>query len=264
MKHLIRFFLLSLSVLSAAATADDAPQAMTAEQHYQRAVALSDEVFPELEQTLSELAQGNASLDMSLRYLAARGMLGQLKASMHTAAALDYPPAMYWQSRLLRSDLKELSGAEAAQDCERLQEAEKQGLLAAAVARVYRCAPKTQKYQFFGPERVALAEALKKALEQDDPYIAAYPLVLPEADCFGVPRGLWLPTVDAKGWLQTLREDLSRALSYDQFRAEAYLFIARNLWNEQSLAYLEKAEALGCQDRFKSRRGLEAIKARSG
>lgn len=263
MKRLTRFVLIVLPFLGGHTLASDAPAALTAEQYYQRAQALNDEQLPEIDWVIRGMVADKELPEDSPRYLAVQEAMNRIKADVDRAAALDYPPAIYWQSRNRLSAFRGRSEAEAKLDCERLGIAAQQGLLAAAVAWVLRCDPRAKNYNFMGPERFALAEELKKALDRQDTYIAAYPLVLREADCFGISKGPWLPTVDAEGVLKTLREDLSRTLTYDQFRAEAYLFIARNLWNEQSLGYLEKAEALGCRDRFKLRERLEAIKAES-
>ena len=256
----MRPFISLLFVLPFIAGAADTTPSLTPQQYYQRAIERSDKIAPDVHWMMLVMFADKTVPEESSRYQAMQEDVANINADLDKAAHLGFPPAIYARSNNQNGIFRGPSETEREQSCEALLGASRQGFLAAAVAYVYRCGPRIKGFNFLVSERPELIKVLKETLRQEDHYRAVYPLILPESNCFGVQRSFSLPTVDTDGVRTTLKERMSRTLTYDQFRAEALLFIANYGEDEQRASHMEQAEALGCRYRAMQKERAEMIR----
>lgn len=142
--------------------------------------------------------------------------------------------------------------------CGLYQKAMDQGLLAAAVGYYHLCDKAYERFELRNADHLKYLQALEQMLHKPDAHVDAYPLPAKHSHCF-------IKVVEPQPELGVLAAAKARgaglALTDDQFRAEANYILAlthvdqNDRPDSRNIAYLDKAEALGCSDFY----GLSAM-----
>ena len=135
--------------------------------------------------------------------------------------------------------------------CRLYQKASDQGLLAAAVGYHYLCDTSYERFEPQDAEQLKYMQVLERLLQQPDTHGDDYPLPAKRSLCFpgaedSLPQQGIMAAMQAHSGAMMLTED--------QYRAEGNYILAMTRMNkqgrpeQQNIAYLDKAEALGCKD----------------
>lgn len=213
---------------------------------------------------LKELAAGEArgEADDLERLLAMNVAIAEARAHIDQAADAGEVLALFWQS-----GLHPLTGGHdetpQSASCVRLHQAVDRGFLAAAIAYQYRCRPAAKSFEYT-VEQAEQFQALRRALERDDPFLSLYPQVLRESRCSTPPNAFSVQLPGGPRWFAEAVEASTRSLTYDMYKAEGLYLLAMqpDLALSERLALLRQSEVLGCKKGGRWRQRLESELAR--
>jgi hypothetical protein len=261
LKHRVVLSLTGLVLVVCLGIADllSAPP-LSSQQHLVHAQALMQQANEQLKELAAGEARGEA--DDFERLLAMNVAIAEARAHIDQAADAGEVLALFWQSGLhpLTGGHDETPQSES---CVRLHQAVDQGFLAAAIAYQYRCRPAAKGFEYTA-EQAEQFQALRRALERDDPFLSLYPQVLRESRCSTPPNAFSVQLPGGPRWFSEAVEASTRSLTYDMYKAEGLYLLAMqpDLALSERLALLRQSEALGCKKGGHWRQRLESELAR--
>lgn len=252
MKVLYACALFSIVLLSTACRPAPSP-----EEYFKRA----QNAARQLERNTDEMIRLEAAgeLDLKNKPEQVRGAEGDLEAlvdNLTLASDGGHTLATYALANLYDNPMFTHQSNQKA--CGLYQKAMDQGLLAAAVGYYHLCDKSYERFDLHNAEHLKYLHALDQLLQKPNAYADAYPLPAKRSHCF-------MKVVEPQPELGMLAAAKARgaglALTDDQFRAEANYILAlthvdhNDRPDSRNIAYLDKAEALGCSDFY----GLSAM-----
>lgn len=237
---------LLLSLLFSAAC----ERVVTPDEYFAIAQRAADKIKREADERLKREAAGEADIKFTPEQLRnAQGDIEALVDNLKHASDGGHTLATYFLANL--QDNSMFSERTRKETCGLYQKAMDQGLLAGAVSYYHLCDKAYERFELRNPDHLKYLQALEQLLQKPDAHADAYPLPAKHSLCF-FDEGAPLPQ---QGALAAMRaQAVALTLSEEQFRAEANYILALTRENEhdrpdsQNIAYLDKAEALGCND----------------
>ncbi|RON07404.1 hypothetical protein BK659_17835 [Pseudomonas brassicacearum] len=235
---------------------------VTPDQYFQRAQRVADKIKREADERVRREAAGQPDIKYSPEQLRnAEGDIEALVDSLKRASDGGHTVATYFLANL--QDNPMFSERSRKETCSLYQKAMDQGLLAAAVGYYHLCDKAYERFDLHNADHLKYLQSLEQLLQKSDAYGDAYPLPAKHSLCF-LDEGAPLPQ---QGVLAAIRaRAVALVLTEDQYRAEANYILALTRVNEndrpdsKNIAYLDDAEALGCNDH----NGLNAMIRNAG
>jgi hypothetical protein len=218
---------------------------ISSQQHLVHAQALMRQANEQLRELAALEARGEA--DDVMRLAAMSVSIAQAHTHIEQAADAGEVLALFWQSGLHPLG-REHDDAPQLAPCARLHQAVDQGFLAAAVAYYYRCRPAGNVFEYTA-EQAEQFQALRRAVQRDDPFQSLYPQVLRESVCSTPANAFTVKLPGGPRWFAEALEASGRSLTYDLFKAEGLYLLAMqpDLEPSERLALLRQSQALGCE-----------------
>lgn len=223
---------------------------LTPEEYFERAQIAAEKIKRSTDElTLLEAAGKLNVTNGSEQMNSLESDLAALTTNLKNASSGGHTVATYLLANLQNRGL--VSDAEHKERCALYQKAMDQGLLAAAVGYYHLCDKAYERFDLQNPDHLKLLLTLQQLLQKSDINSHFYPLPSMRSLCFE-DMGSSLPTEGVISALQARSHAL--LLTEDQYRAEANLILAVTSVNAseqpdgQNIAYIDKAETLGCKD----------------
>ncbi|EJN27125.1 hypothetical protein PMI36_00754 [Pseudomonas sp. GM79] len=238
--------MLFLSLLFSAAC----ERVVTPDEYFARAQTVAAKMQREADERVRLEAAGESAFNYTPEQLRnTEGDLEALVASLKQASDGGHTLATYLLANL--QDNPMFSERTRKETCGLYQKAMDQGLLAAAVGYYHLCDKAYERFELHNADHLKLLQSLEQLLQKPDAHREAYPLAAKHSLCF-LDEGEPLPQ---QGVLAAMRaRAVALVLTEDQYRAEANYILALTRVNKndrpdsQNIAYLDEAEALGCND----------------
>lgn len=237
---------LFLSLLFSAAC----ERVVTPDEYFAIAQRVADKIKRDADERLRLEAAGEPAFKYSPEQLRnAEGDLEALVDNLKRASDGGHTGATYFLANL--QDNPMFSERTRKETCGLYQKAMDQGLLAAAVGYYYLCDKAYERFDLHNADHLKYLQSLEQLMQKPDAHGDTYPLPAKHSLCF-VDEAAPLPQQGVLAAMQARAAAL--VLTEDQYRAEANYILALTRVNEndrpdgQNIAYLDEAEALGCND----------------
>jgi hypothetical protein len=223
---------------------------VTPDEYFAIAQRVAAKIQREADERIRREAAGEPEIKYSPEQLRnAEGDLEALVDNLKRASDGGHTLATYFLANL--QDNPMFSERSRKETCGLYQKAMEQGLLAAAVGYYHLCDKAYERFDLHNADHLKYLQSLGQLLKKPDAHGDVYPLPAKHSLCF-LDEGAPLPR---QGVLATMRaRAIALVLTEDQYRAEANYILAMTSENEsnhpdsRNIAYLEKAEVLGCND----------------